>query len=162
MSVTKVHSECSGCVRNCHVIWTERKNENLFSGRLKYYRWFQKLHTLSRNFPFEHINSLLCYELTRRYSHLLFTQISPLTYAVYLWPVHCEYAMKHNRRQIFNYLQIRDTRSIIILRPVQEIRTFSSLESSDVDLTISPWENIFLELGKYEKYCNSNRVLIIS
>ena len=32
-----------------------------------------------------------------------------LTYAVYLWPVHCECAMKHNRRQIFNYLQIRDT-----------------------------------------------------
>ena len=26
---------------------------------------------LSRNFPFERINSLQCYELTRRYSHLL-------------------------------------------------------------------------------------------
>ena len=55
------------------------------------------------------INSLQCYELTRRYSHLLFIEISPLTYAVYLWPVHCECAMKHNRRRIFNYLQIRDT-----------------------------------------------------
>ena len=34
---------------------------------------------LSRNFPFECITSLQCCELTRRYSHLLFTQISPLT-----------------------------------------------------------------------------------
>ena len=32
-----------------------------------------------------------------------------MTYAVYLWPVHCECAMKHDRRRIFNYLQIRDT-----------------------------------------------------
>ena len=43
-----------------------------------------KLILLSQNFPFERINSLQCYELTRRYSHLLFTQISPLTCAVYL------------------------------------------------------------------------------
>ena len=61
-----------------------------------------------RKFPFERNNSLQCYELTRRYSNLLFTQISPLTYAVYLWPVHCECAMKQNRRQIFNHCQIRD------------------------------------------------------
>ena len=60
--------------------------------------------TLSRNFPFERINSLQCYDMTRRCSPLLFTQISPLTYAVYLWPVHCECAMKHNRPRIFNYL----------------------------------------------------------
>ena len=69
---------------------------------------------LSRIFPFECINSLQCYELTRRYSHLLFIQISPLTYAVYLWPVHCECAMKHNRRQIFYYLQIRDMCQIFV------------------------------------------------
>ena len=69
------------------------------------------LMSLSWNFPFECINRLQCYELIRRYSHLLFTQISPLTYAVYLWPVHCECAMKHNRQRIFNYLQIRDTGS---------------------------------------------------
>ena len=66
---------------------------------------------LSRNFPFERINSLQCYELTRRCSPLLFAQISPLTYVVYLWPVHCDCAMKHNRRRIFNYLQIRHTLS---------------------------------------------------
>ena len=70
---------------------------------------------LSRNCPFERINSLQWCELTRRYSHLLFTQISPLTYAVYLWPVHCECAMKHNRRRIFNYLQIRDTNALMFI-----------------------------------------------
>ena len=75
-----------------------------------------KLGNLSRNVPFKCINILQCYELTRRRSHLdlLFTQISPLTYAVYLWPVHCECAMNHNRREIFNYLQIRDITWLVL------------------------------------------------
>ena len=52
----------------------------------------------------------------------MFTQISPLTYAVYLWPVHCENAMKHNRRRIFNYLQIRDTTSLDAETPLPRSR----------------------------------------
>ena len=96
--------------------------------------------TLSRNFPFERINSLQCYELTRRYSHLLFTQISPLTYAVYLWPVHCECAMKHNRRRIFNYLRIRDM-FIAICHCTDRICTSItvSLGGSIFSLRISGW-----------------------
>ena len=74
--------------------------------------------SLSRNFPFEHINSFQCYKLTRRCSYLLFRQISPLTYAVYLWPVHCECAMKHNWRGILNYLQIRDMLCTLIALPI--------------------------------------------
>ena len=69
----------------------------------------RELPYLSRNFSFERISSFQCYELTRRYSHLHFTQISLLTYATYLWSLHCECATKHNRQRIFNYLQIRDT-----------------------------------------------------
>ena len=39
-----------------------------------------------------------------------YTQSSPLTYAVYPWSVHCECAMKQNKRQILNYIiHTRDT-----------------------------------------------------
>ena len=64
---------------------------------------------LIQNCFHEHINSLQCYELTRSCSHLLFTYISPLIYAVHPWSVHCECATKHNRWQIYNYLHIWDT-----------------------------------------------------
>ena len=108
-------------IGNCNVkVWksTEDKLHKIWNSKYFCQKNSENEHTLvfprrgtnlSRNFPFERINRLQCYELTRRYSHLLFTQILPLTYVVHPWSVHCEYAMKHGKRWIFNYLQIRDT-----------------------------------------------------
>ena len=88
--------------------------------------------------PFERINSLQCYELTRRWCHLLFTQISPLTYAVYPWSVHCECAIKHNKRQIFDYLHIRYTEVNVLPRPTGG-RYFILLDCFLLMRTITFW-----------------------
>ena len=45
---------------------------------------------ISRKYLFEHIKRLQCYELTKRFSHLLYMLPSPLTYAVCPWSMHCK------------------------------------------------------------------------
>ena len=65
-----------------------------FSVKLFWTKMFSK--SLPRNCLFEHINSLQCYELTRRCSPLPLMLASPLTYAVHPWSVHCKSAMKQN------------------------------------------------------------------
>ena len=75
----------------------------------------------SQNCLFEHINSLQCYELTRRCNHLL--QTLPLTCAVHHWSVHCECAIKQNfqrKQRIFNlyyYYKYSVCASIIQITP---------------------------------------------
>ena len=118
---------------------------------------------LSWNIHFECIYSLQCYELTWRYSHLLFTQISPLSYAVYLWQVHCECAMKHNRRQIFNYLPIGDTHWNFIQNFHKKAIFSSKIETSFMDnLYLKPKTETFTEQMHGTSYvivCELNSIL---
>ena len=64
---------------------------------------------ISQKYLFEHIKILQCYALTRRLNHLALMLASPLTYAVYHWPVYCKCAMVQKQCQIFNYLHFKDT-----------------------------------------------------
>ena len=58
---------------------------------------------------------LKCNESTKRCSHLTFKLASPLTYAMYPWYGHCEWALMQKERQIFNYLHFRDTKFLAAL-----------------------------------------------
>ena len=73
-------------------------------------------HNISQKYLSEHFKSLKCYKLSRRCSPLPLMLASPMTCAVYPWPVDFTCALMQNKGWVFNYRHFRDTWSQWSLR----------------------------------------------